>query len=77
MVELKIRRLALPPPVLLCSLDSCTALQSKVRDGEVGRSNVALKKGLQVPVELDLDGQEHVDHQVEQEPALQDLMRRK
>ena len=36
---------------------------------------MTFEEGLQVPAEVPLDGQEHVDHEVEQEPALQDLVK--
>lgn len=74
MAELKVGRLTLSPPILLSSFDGRATLQGKVGDGEVGRSDMAFEKDVQVPVEFHFERQEHVDHQVEKEPALEDLM---
>ena len=76
MAQLKVRRLALSPSIQLSPLDGRAALQCKIRDGKVRRSDMAFEKGVEVPVELDLERQKHVDHQVEKEPALEDLMSR-
>ena len=74
MVELVVRWFALSAAIVLGPLRGSTALQCKFRDGETRRSYVALQKDVEVPAERCLDGQKHVNHQVKQEPALQDLM---
>ena len=75
MVELKVRRLTLSSSLLLCPLHGRAALQSEIRDGHVCRCDVALEKYVKVPVEFHLEREKHVYHQVEQEPALQNVMR--
>ena len=62
--------LALPEAVLLGAADGVLAEAGEAGDGAVGRMEVAVEVGLQVPHELGLDGEEGADHEREEKPAL-------
>lgn len=74
MAELVVRRLTLSTPVLLSPFDGSATLEGEIRDGDIRRRYVSIEKHLKVPVELDFERQEHVDHEIEQEPSLEHLV---